>query len=131
MMLSLFAFLNRITRSIPLSLFLSFFLCHCHVSGRRPGSRGERGLHGAEGSPLHREPSPLQSSHLHDLLVRGGEGHQGESLQPVWSSTLCTVVCTEVCTGVLLGFFLSRCLCSRLQWALCVNSESPTISSVC
>lgn len=48
-------------------------------SRRRPGSSGERGLHGPEGSSLHRQPGPLQPSHLHDLLVRSGEGHQGRS----------------------------------------------------
>ena len=45
---------------------------------RRPRSCGERGLHGPEGAPIHSEPGPLQPSHLHDLLVRCGESHQGQ-----------------------------------------------------
>jgi len=41
-------------------------------------SGGERSLHDPEGPPVHRQPGPLQPPHLHDLLLGGGEGDQGE-----------------------------------------------------
>ncbi|CAF95916.1 unnamed protein product [Tetraodon nigroviridis] len=65
---------------------------------RGPRARGQRRLHGAEGSSLHREPGPLQPPQLHDLLLGRGEGHQGQ-----WAS---------------------RCLCSRRwDWAGCGGTQ--------
>lgn len=46
---------------------------HVLLTRRGPRPRGERCVHGPEGSSLHREPGSLQPPQLHDLLLRRGE----------------------------------------------------------
>lgn len=141
-MMPVFAFVNPIPTSF-IFIFLSLSLlsglslsCQCwekqpttgitFLSRRRPRSSGERGFHGPEGSPLHCEPGPLQPSHLHDLLVGGGESHQGETLLGCWPQNC--LVCPEYWSTIGLWFFLSdimwshQCrLLSHPIFCLCVD----------